>query len=90
MSDEAVKRRLRRAIQAAMEDFRGMGFRAEKTHHPFFHIKTSGFSQTRWIHISLDTISPTEKAKARDPKIEGRKEIWLHRKRERRFDKYFY
>lgn len=90
MSDEAVKRRLRRAICIALVDLHDMEFIAEKAHHPFFHIKAQSIHQARWIHISLDAISQTEKARARDQKIEGRKEIWLLKKRSRRFDKYFY
>jgi len=90
MSDEAVKRRLRRVICIALADLRDMEFIAEKIHHPFFHIKAQGIHQARWIHISLDVLSPAEKARAKDPKIEGRKEIWLLKKRSRRFDKYFY
>ena len=90
MSDEAVKRRLRRAIRAAIEEFHRDNFGAEKPDHPFFHIKVYFVGRIRWIHISLDSISAQERQRVRTEKIEGSKEVWVHRKGAERFDKYFF
>jgi hypothetical protein len=90
MSDEAVKKRLQRAIRAAMEDFRGMGFEAERIYHPFFHIQVNFINKTRRIHISLDSVSASEKQIIRIEKKDGSKEIWLRRKGIERFDKFFF
>ena len=90
MSDEAIKKRLQRAIAAAREEFHKDRFGTERNPHPFFHIKVYFVSGIRWIHISLDSVSVRENQRARAEKMDGSKEIWLHRKGAKRFDKYFF
>ena len=89
MSDEAVKKRLQRAIRAARASFPKSSYEVKRIRR-IFHLKVSSETQTRWIQILLDSVSAAEKQKVKMAENKGSKEIWLRRKGEERFDIYFY
>jgi len=91
MSDEAVKKRLQRAIRAAKKSF-SEDYEVKRIYDPFFHLRVSlkGNGKTRWIRVVLDSISTFERSKIKTVNNDGIKEIWLRHRGEERFDRHIY
>jgi hypothetical protein len=91
MSEEAVKKRLQRAIRAAARSF-SEDYEVKRIYDPFFHLRVSlkNNGKTRWIRVALDSISISERSKIKAINNGGIKEIWLRHRGEERFDRHIY
>lgn len=91
MSDEAVKKRLQRAVRAAIRTFPPeTGIEVQRIYHPYFHLCASLGNQKRWIRIVLDSSTATEIKKIKSQKEVGRKELWVRHRGDERFDMRFF
>jgi len=81
MSDEAVKRRRRRAIQAAALLLERSGYNVLKLQHPIYDLTADRFKDIRKIKVCLDKASASEIKKIEQSNGDAvySREIWIYK-----------